>query len=114
TLQSQRKQILRRAAQVNVRIIKTRHYKRAMELHRLRVRLAAATLQQNLVQAAHAQDFPVANGHARGPWVRAIVGVNSSMEIVNGVMRSGIFLRKNARGRANAEKENNQTQCAQK
>ena len=72
------------AADVDVGVVEAGHDEMIVELDGFDV-VAGAALEHDLLDAADADDFAVADGHGGGPGVRGIVGVDAAVEVDRGV-----------------------------
>jgi hypothetical protein len=75
------KEVRGRAAKMHVSIVEAGHQKLAMELNRFHAFLAAAAIEQYMVDFSDAADPSVRNGHGFGPRKRRIVGINAAVYV---------------------------------
>jgi hypothetical protein len=72
-----------RGAEMQVRIVEARHEELTVKMNGLGAFLAAAAIEQNMVEFSDAADFVIGDGHGFGPRLRWIIGVNAAVRVIN-------------------------------
>jgi hypothetical protein len=66
---------------MHVRIVEARHDELFVQLYVIDAAFASAAFSHDLGNCADADDFSITDGHARGPGMLRVIGVNAAMKI---------------------------------